>query len=475
MKKVILLIGVLAFYIQGFSQQIVFTDNTATNNWLAYQSAGMPPSVSTPWFKDFTTSGWGAPVDGFLATLNFSPTIPAGAMQNFMINPLYGIAATASNRNNYIMRPGGFLDPPNFGGDKSYFKYVFNVDPNNACKDFILKYNVDDSITIYVNGVKMINAYNPGWQPLQTLNISPNIRCGQNIISVVVTDRGGMGYFFIGDLSMQQSTFDNFVLGHGPLSCTSTQVVLNAGGIPGATYFWKGPNNFTSNQANPILNFQAGSIDGWYYCTVVKNACCQYTKKIFIHKPSDCCDAYIEPNVQNCLNYIFKLKSDVVDLDCWKWTIDGSAPMSQEELHWTLTPGNHTICVKYLGSSLSNPANVCCGEKCITVNVPFFIEPTSIVLTLPEGVNCMGFSPCEPPYKPIQYSNFRYTLSSSNPQYAYDSDLGYYDPNWNNGPNKLPGKWISGCIWHCLIRGTYTFNYYDENGCLIKSLQVTVQ
>ena len=55
---------------------------------------------------------------------------------------------------------------------------------------------------------------------------------------------------------------------NGPL-CVGDTLKLKADTIPGANYFWSGPNSFTSNLQNPILTNVTAADAGYYKCHIV--------------------------------------------------------------------------------------------------------------------------------------------------------------------------------------------------------------
>ena len=60
---------------------------------------------------------------------------------------------------------------------------------------------------------------------------------------------------------------------NGPV-CSGQQLILNATNVTGATYSWTGPNGFTSNQQNPIVNSSANlTMNGVYTVTSTVNSC----------------------------------------------------------------------------------------------------------------------------------------------------------------------------------------------------------
>jgi gliding motility-associated-like protein len=59
---------------------------------------------------------------------------------------------------------------------------------------------------------------------------------------------------------------------NGPL-CVGANLNLTANAIPGATYSWTGPNGFTSNLQNPVINNVALSDSGLYSVAIAENGC----------------------------------------------------------------------------------------------------------------------------------------------------------------------------------------------------------
>ena len=62
------------------------------------------------------------------------------------------------------------------------------------------------------------------------------------------------------------------VTSNSPL-CAGSNLNLFASAIPGASYSWTGPNGFTSNQQNPVINNATANNSGTYTVSVTINGC----------------------------------------------------------------------------------------------------------------------------------------------------------------------------------------------------------
>lgn len=68
--------------------------------------------------------------------------------------------------------------------------------------------------------------------------------------------------------------------------CAGDDVLLNASTIANATYFWTGPNGFTSSNQNPlILNFTSAN-NGTYFVFVTVNGCNSATEQLVLNSNS---------------------------------------------------------------------------------------------------------------------------------------------------------------------------------------------
>jgi len=60
---------------------------------------------------------------------------------------------------------------------------------------------------------------------------------------------------------------------NGPI-CSGNTLALTASTVTGASYFWTGPNGFTSSQRNPVVSYNSTTaMSGVYYVTATVNGC----------------------------------------------------------------------------------------------------------------------------------------------------------------------------------------------------------
>lgn len=62
--------------------------------------------------------------------------------------------------------------------------------------------------------------------------------------------------------------------------CTGSTLNLTAGSVQGGSYFWTGPNGFTSNQQNPVLPNANPQMNGLYLLTISNTPCGTITRQV---------------------------------------------------------------------------------------------------------------------------------------------------------------------------------------------------
>lgn len=80
---------------------------------------------------------------------------------------------------------------------------------------------------------------------------------------------------------------------NGPV-CEGKELVLSAGNISGATYLWTGPNGFSSNEQNPVINAIDSLGAGQYKLIVTKDGCESEVAAMDVEIKN--CACYIEDN-----------------------------------------------------------------------------------------------------------------------------------------------------------------------------------
>src|SRR5205823_2728848 len=63
------------------------------------------------------------------------------------------------------------------------------------------------------------------------------------------------------------------VASNGGPYCTSKSIVLSAGTVAGASYFWTGPNGFASFEQNPVIPNAIALNGGMYSVVATVNGC----------------------------------------------------------------------------------------------------------------------------------------------------------------------------------------------------------
>jgi hypothetical protein len=134
------------------------------------------------------------------------------------------------------------------------------------------------------------------------------------------------------------------------------------------------------------------------------------------------------------------------------WKLNGISMSSDQTPTFTgLTPGIHEVC---LTMTLDDDGYPCTVTICKSIQSGVITEVENIVTCL----NPYFYKPfgCGDPYD-------SYQLIDHDP-----TDNMWHDYNYNSGSG------CSGWIHHGLIPGTYTFNFFDAAGCLLKTLTVNI-
>ena len=247
-----------------------------------------------------------------------------------------------------------------------------------------------------------------------------------------------------------------------------------------------GVDNYNATIINVDLGSASGTA-GWgnyryaspgtYTIKVKINTICgefEIEKTITVVNCSNCTvDASIEYERRECNYFTFHSKNQSNILSCEVWTLDGQIFDPSSETF--LDEGVHQICHSVLGYPQGEPTNTCCDQKCITIEIPKkIIKDIHLTFCETDPDQGIGFVPCNYVDLGVLGTDFHYELTGSH-GYHHNSAIGYFDPNFDNGPGLPRGKYIKGCIWHFLLVGNYTVNFYDSNGCLKYVLNITVE
>ncbi len=122
--------------------------------------------------------------------------------------------------------------------------------------------------------------------------------------------------------------------------CEGGQILLSAPMYTNATYIWNGPNNFESNEQNPIINNANNNMSGTYSLTVIQNQCVSDTSFINVNiqpQPSFVLQApnYFCPgtNQEISVNGINFSNNEVV----FSWFINQNLVSNSNELNFEIT------------------------------------------------------------------------------------------------------------------------------------------
>ena len=90
------------------------------------------------------------------------------------------------------------------------------------------------------------------------------------------------------------------VVSNSPV-CIGNSIVLGASYVPGATYTWEGPNNFTSGLQNPSINTASSLNAGKYTVFITVNGCVSAISNTDV-KINEAPIAIAGPNQLLCVN-----------------------------------------------------------------------------------------------------------------------------------------------------------------------------
>jgi hypothetical protein len=234
-------------------------------------------------------------------TVNPAPTVNAGSNSPVCSgNTLNLTATTVQNANYFWSGPGGYtsnIQNPVISPAQSIHSGAYQlVISNLACGNItrIVQVQVNSPIQFSVGNNGPICA---GGSLYLTTNLSPNsgqfywmgpngfsstvlnpvISNAQSIHAGVYTlsaSVAGCGmYTSTTTVVINPGNTTNLTIGANSPVCSGQTLFLTATTISGATYFWQGPNGFTSNAQNPVIQQVSTQRAGNYYLTVTIPGC----------------------------------------------------------------------------------------------------------------------------------------------------------------------------------------------------------
>jgi gliding motility-associated-like protein len=113
------------------------------------------------------------------------------------------------------------------------------------------------------------------------------------------------------------------VLGSNSPVCEGSTLNLTAAAVAGATYVWSGPNGFTSNLQNPVINNAQASASGNYTGYIVVNGCTSATSTINVTVTAIPTAPVVGSNSPVCAGNSLNLTSDLIAGATYVWSGPG--------------------------------------------------------------------------------------------------------------------------------------------------------
>ena len=172
--------------------------------------------------------------------------------------------------------------------------------------------------------------------------------------------------------------------------CVANDIQLSASGVAGASYFWTGPNGFTSTLQNPVIHNAAVTDSGTYKVTVTLNACSSAatSTKVVITRPVV---AFAGNDQVTCANNpnISLAGTITGDNHRGKWTTSGSGVFLPVDtsLRAIYVPSAADIAAGGVSLTLSSTQNGGCSVSTSTMKV--IINPRPIVNAGGNRIMCV--------------------------------------------------------------------------------------
>lgn len=385
MKKFTLFLFACLVGVSGLFAQLT----TATGPWQAFTGAGAP------------AANWNATCAG-VAGFGNAVILPAGATdpapaQLAMYNPIFGATGANYIWSNNIVPPFG---APLITG---FFRRCLNI-PNLDCSGYTLRVAADDNSVIWVNGVQVGTTV--GWNNMTTINITPFLNCGRNVIAVQVTETWSnfSPHWLLADITQNPGFVPVLNLGFNS-DCPSQTLTLTAQSAPGATFLWTGPNGFSSTLQNPVISPASAANSGVYTCTVTmpQFTCCSFSTSIKVKVDDDCCEAIDWDTdftfLTGCLDIeVTDISNNpsnsggIPNVITWIWGDNKPNTLTSPGATATHTydnPGTYTVCLVY---QVFPNDSTCChdtickditvGTGCGNIPDPFFTATTNTFCTV---------------------------------------------------------------------------------------------
>ena len=160
---------------------------------------------------------------------------------------------------------------------------------NTLCEGEDLLFNSNatagDNITWTGPNAWTSNVFNPSLTEVNVLQ--------SGTYSAKITRNGCVSDDYNFDIVVNAKPAAPSISNNGPV-CEGKELVLSATNIDGVTFLWTGPNGFTSNEQNPVINAIDSLGAGQYRLIVTKNGCDSEVAAMDVEIKN--CACYIEDN-----------------------------------------------------------------------------------------------------------------------------------------------------------------------------------
>ncbi len=212
--------------------------------------------------------------------------------------------------------------------------------------------------------------------------------------------------------------------------CEGEDLELTAGNVPGATYYWSGPNGYSSNTQNPIIINTTSSNAGTYTLTVSNNGCID----------DDDVSITIDPQPTATANATSTMICEGEDINLTANTVSGST------YSWS-GPGGYSS--NNQNPTISSTTSSDGGTYTLTVTLGGCSDDEDVIITV-NPLPTMTVNPTDP------------SCGNNNGEIVIVPASGFTitDYSIDNGTTTQTAGTFSN-----LTSGSYTAYVQDNNGC----------
>ena len=362
-------------------------------------------------------------------------SLPSGTTKSlysiFFIEPNTGFAVGDSGLILKTINAGNTWASTYLGnGDFSFISIYF--------KDSITGYALGEK-DINTNSINLYKTINKGLTWIKQINLTSN-----NMNSICFKD--SIGFMAGMNGNILKTNGNGGQIGNNSPICENTILTLQSPLIPGATYSWYGPNNFSSNLPNPVVSNNASlSLTGYYHLIVDINGNIVFQDSThIIIKPLPILNGTILGQTtvcqgQNSVMYSIPL---IPNATSYLWTLpsgsSGSSTTNTITINYSTNASNGNVKVRGINSCSSS------SEASLTINVDFlpkFANPIN-----GQNTVCQGQSNVKYYVNPFAYAtSYEWTLpNGTSGSSTTDSIFVNYGLNSVTGNIIVKGKNLCG-------------------------------